>query len=154
MHSGRPPRRATAGAMRAHVTTACGAAVEAITMSAPAKCSHASSSVCAAAPSRSATARARSWVRLATSVTRTPASTRHAAASSAISPAPRINARRSRSSPKILPASATAADAADAAPRPIAVSLRTRAPTSSADWNSRCNTGPATPRDNSHASRT
>src|SRR2546425_7882945 len=44
IHSGRPRRRATAGATRSQVTTACGAAVELSTMSASAKCSHASRS--------------------------------------------------------------------------------------------------------------
>src|SRR2546428_101297 len=72
----------------------------------------------------------------------------------AMPPAPGINARRPRSSPKIFPASEPAADGAEAAPRPIAVSVRTRAPTSSADWNSRCSTAPARPRDSSQASRT
>src|SRR5206468_3364738 len=45
-------------------------------------------------------------------------------------------------------------DVAEAAPAASAVSLRTRAPTSKADWNRRCSTGPARDRDASHASRT
>jgi len=123
-------------------------------MSQSPKWSHASSSGSARAPSSSAIALARSYVRFATSVTRTPSATRHVAASSAMSPAPRISAERPASWVKILPATATAADGADAAPVAIPVSLRTRAPTSSADWNRRCSTGPATGFETAHASRT
>src|SRR2546426_6709289 len=50
-----------------------------------------------------------------------------------MSPAPRIRAERPASRLKILPARATAAEGAEAAPIPSPVSLRTRAPTSSAD---------------------
>src|SRR2546422_8278165 len=71
-----------------------------------------------------------------------------------MSPAPRIRAERPASRLKILPARATAAEGAEAAPIPSPVSLRTRAPTSSADWNRRCSTGPACPFEISHASRT
>src|SRR5947208_3183546 len=70
------------------------AAVEQSTMSQSPKWSHASSSVSARAPSSSAIALARSYVRFATSVTRTPSDTRQVAASSAMSPAPRISAER------------------------------------------------------------
>src|SRR6266480_3520386 len=130
------------------------AAVELSTMSAWAKCSHASSSESARAPSCSAIARARSYVRLATRVTRTPSDARQVAASSAMSPAPRMSAERPASRVKMRAATATAAEGADAAPVASPVSLRTRAPTSKADWNSRCNTGPACAFDVSHASRT
>src|SRR5439155_1519703 len=71
-----------------------------------------------------------------------------------MSPAPRISAERPASRVKIRAATATAAEGADAAPVAIAVSLRTRAPTSKADWNSRCKTGPAWAFEVSHASRT
>src|SRR2546426_638827 len=85
-------------------------------MSVVAKCAHASSSDTARPPRRSAMARARSCVRLATSVTCTPSSLRQVAASSAISPAPRISALRPARSPKIFPATATPADARQALP--------------------------------------
>src|SRR3989441_1108279 len=132
MHSGFPRRAPMIVPTRSHVTTACGAAVEQRAMSVVAKCGQASSSDTALPPSRSAIARARSCVRLATSVIWTPSALRQVAASSAMSPAPRMSALRPARSPKILPATATPAEATDAVPMPRPVSVRTREPTCNA----------------------
>ncbi len=122
-------------------------AVQVTTISNSCSRSGSTSRVIASAPKRSASARPRSSVRLATVTDRGLRVRKWLAASSIISPAPTKRIRRSEIEEKIRSASLTAAAAIETDAVPMSVRVRTSFATANVRWNSRLRTRPSEPAD-------
>ena len=156
MRRGTPPRRSITASTSARSTWTSVESVAVRSTSTLVSTSCKSPSGTARPPRRSARSTARAWVRFATTTSPTPAAMSARPSPSATSPAPRINTERPRSENIVRSASATAAEDTDNARRPIAVSVRTRLPSSIACRKTRAIAWPDAPSDSAscQASRT
>ena len=116
-----------------------------MTTSAPARASSSRDSGRAEPPTRSATLRARSWLRLATTTVRAPARAAVVAASAPMPPAPTTSTERSPSAPSSASARASPACTSEPLTRSIEVSVCTRLATRSACWSTAFRAGPTWP---------